>query len=172
MGYRRMNLAIRPVHRIKHIINFSATLAKNTNLIIPIADAVDAPVLANTAEVETGSKVNGFFAVVEAASNEAAVAGAIPNVYLSFYKNPGNNLTMPNGNITGIDDNKRWFFHQEMHMIENSGAGGNARSMFQGVLALPRGFRRMGPDDRIAMAVLCPQLDIALCAQVHYKEFR
>ncbi len=172
MARFRRQMAMRPINRIKHVVDFSATLAAGTNLLNVIADATDTPTLGVTSSVETGSRINGIYLRVEVASNEAIDLGAIPNVYFALWKNPGNNLTLPAPNIVGLDDNKRWFFHQEMSMIENKGQGSNARTLFNGVVVIPKGMRRMGPDDRIGFSILSPALDIALCFQAHYKEFR
>jgi len=166
----RSNLAIRPVHRIKHIIDSSATLASGAATVIPLVQSVDAPVLANTPECETGSKVNGIYLKVEVASNET-VAGAIPNVYMLIVKNPGNNLTGFSANGMGSNDNKRFVIHQEMIMLNNL-AGGQPRVLFNGVVAIPRGYRRNGPNDVLNLVILSPAVNITLCIQCHYKEFR
>ncbi len=164
-------MALRPINRIKHVTESLATLAKATTLVIPLADAVDAPVLANAEEVITGSKVHGVYLRVEVVSNEDEVPGAIPNVYMIVLKNPGNNIVTPAPNAVGTNDNKRFVIHQEMTMIQNVN-GGNPRTLFNGVIAIPKGYQRFGPDDRLALAILSPSVDIAYCLQCHYKEFR
>ncbi len=162
---------MRPIHRIKHVVDASATLAAAATFNVNLIDTTDAPVLANTNEVETGSKVNGIYLKVEVASNEAQDVGAIPNVYIMIFKNPGSNVTMPAPNAVGASDNKRFIIHQEMVMIDNK-LGGNPRVIFNGVIAIPRGYRRFGPDDTLAIGFLAPALNIVLCLQCHYKEFR
>ncbi len=168
--YRRMNMAIRPVHRIKHVVDTNASLSAGTQLNTPIATAKDAPVLANVTEVETGSKINGFFLKVEIAC-KTTVASATSNAYLSIMKNPGGNIVVPASNAVGIDDNKRFVIHQEMVMLQNATAG-NPRIIFSGVIAIPKGYRRFGPNDQLYVSLLAPNVDIILCMQVHYKEFR
>ncbi len=170
--HRRGRMALRPINRIKHVVDSSATLAANTNLPIVLATATDTPTLAVTSSVETGSKINGFYIRVEAASNNAISAGAIPNFYMIVWKDQGQNLTQPNANAVGSNDNKRLVIHQEMTMIENKGQGSNARTIFNGVVVIPKGMRRMAPNDRWNVAVLCPALATAVCLQAHYKEFR
>ncbi len=137
-----------------------------------IATATDTPTLGNTAGVETGSKINGFYIRLEIASNEAISLGAIPNVYMILFKNVGGNLTAPPPNVVGPNDNKRFVIHQEMSMIENKGQGSNARTLFNGVIVVPKGYRRNAPNDVWQLRVLSPALDVAHCIQVHYKEFR
>ncbi len=169
---RRFRSAMHPVNRIKHVVDFSGTVAaaalSNTSVIV----ATDTPTLANTSGVQTGSKVHGIYLRVEVASNEAISLGAIPNVYLSVHKNPGGNLTVENPASTGDSDNKRYIIHQEMTMIENKGQGSNSRTLFNGVIVIPKGYSRFGPNDLLTVTVRSSALDIALCIQCHYKEFR
>ncbi len=170
--YRSRGLAIRPVNRIKHVTDSSATVAGGTVGNFVIALATDTPTLGVTTSVETGCKINGVYIRVEAASNEAISLGAIPNFYFYVWKNTGGNLTPPVPNAVGGNDNKRYVFHQEMTMLENKGQGSNARTIFNGVVVIPKGMRRMGPNDLLEVRLLCPALDTAMCFQAHYKEFR
>ncbi len=165
-------MALRPIQRIKHVVDFSATLAAGTQLNTVVLTAVDAPTLAVEESVITGSKCYGMYIKVEVASNEAADVGAIPNVYFGLFKSTGNGITPPTLNAVGSNDDKRFMLHQEMIMIENSGKGGNARILFNGVVKIPKSFSRMGPNDAIYLCILSPALDIAFCSQLHYKEFR
>ncbi len=162
---------IQPVNRIKHVVDVSATLAAAAQLDQKLITADDSPVLASRTQVLTGSIVNGLYLKIEVASNEAQDVGAIPNVYLSIFKNPGGNITAPIPNAVGSDDNKRYVIHQEMVMIDNN-LGGNPRILFNGVVAIPKGYRRFGPNDELTASILSPQLNIAVCFQAHYKEFR
>ncbi len=163
---------MRPINRIKHVVDTQANLAAGVTLPIVLVQSTDTPTLAASNTCETGSKVNGIYIRVEASVNEAHVAGAVPNFYLTVNKNPGGNLTLPAPNNVGVNDNKRFVFHQEMTMLENKGQGSNARTIFNGVVVIPKGYRRNGPNDTIFIQVLCPSLDTVVCFQAHYKEFR
>ncbi len=166
--FRRQSLT--PVNRIKHVIDFSGTLTAGVTLSTLLINSVDAPVLANTAECITGSKVNGIYLKVEVASNETD-AGAIPNVYLAIFKDPGGLLTTPNPTSIGDEVSKKYIIHQEMVMLNNL-AGGNPRILFNGVIAIPRGYRRNGPGDQLSVLVRSSAVNVAVCIQAHYKEFR
>ncbi len=170
MPYHRSRMALRPINRVKHVFDTSATLAAGVELKLALADTREDPTLANNG-VKVASKINGIYLRVEVASNEAIDLGAIPNVYMMVSKNPGNNVTMPAPNAVGSSDAKRFVIHQEMTMIENKGQGSNGRTLFNGVIVVPKGFRRNGPDDQLTLTILCPALDIAVCVQCHYKEF-
>ncbi len=169
---RHYKMALRPINRIKHVVDSSVTLAAAVNGNFAIALATDTPTLAATTNVETGCKINGFYLRVEAASNEAIDLGAIPNFYMIVWKNVGGNLTDPVPNAVGANDNKRFVIHQEMTMLENKGQGSNARTVFNGVVVVPKGMRRMGPNDEWQVQIFCPALATVVCFQAHYKEFR
>jgi len=164
-------MALRPVHRIKHVVDLQAGVVLGTQLDVTLAFAKDAPVLANETEVETGSKVNGIYLKVEVSATSGT---ALANVYLAIMKNPGNNLTAPAANAVGASDNKRFIIHQEMIMVQKFDAdvSANPRILFNGVIALPRGYRRFGPTDRLQCLILSPGANLDACVQCHYKEFR
>ncbi len=170
--FRSRNL-LRPVNRIKHVVDKQAATAigadNSTNLIL----ASDTPVLANAEEVQTGATVNGIFLVVEA---YATTGAALSNFYLYVAKNPGGNLALPNPNVVGISDNKRYVIHQEMVMLQREPSadslGGNPRTVFKGVIAIPRGYRRFAPNDTLVLVVRTPGVTSDFCVQCHYKEFR
>ncbi len=165
-------MALRPINRIKHVVDLVATLGKAVDLPNPIALATDTPTLGASNSVETGSKINAFYIRLEIASNDAADPGVIPQTYMYVWKNPGGNLTTITPNVVGTSDNKRFVIHQEMAMIENKGQGSNPRTLFNGVIVIPKGMRRMGPNDVWQIVVRSTALDIVLCIQCHYKEFR
>ncbi len=171
MPFRRRNsMALRPIHRIKHIIDQSSTLAKATALNVVLIQAKDAPTLAVETAVETGAKVNGIYLRFEVASNETVV-GAIPNVYLAVWKSPGDNVGLGSIANLGDDDNKRFVIHQEMIMLNNL-KGGTPRTLFNGVIVIPKGMRRFAPNDILYATIVSPSTNIVECLQCHYKEFR
>ncbi len=166
--YRNRGMAIRPVHRIKHVIDSQFATIAGTAVSTTLVATVDAPVLATVTQNETGSKVNGIYLHVEAV---ATTGTALPNFYMYVIKNPGGNLTLPAPNAVGASDNKRYVIHQEMVMFERIG-NSNPRTVFNGVIAIPRGYRRNGPNDLITLRVLSPGVACEVCVQCHYKEFR
>ena len=165
-GFRN---SIRPVNRIKHVTDLQAATAAGTPVDITLAVASDTPDLATANEVETGSTINGIYLRVEVVNTGSA--GVLANAYMLIFKNVGGNLTIPAANAVGINDNKRFVIHQEMvmlQMVDNS----NPRTLFNGVIVIPRGYRRMGPNDVIQCRVFSPGVELNLCIQSHYKEFR
>jgi len=165
---RFRSMALRPIHRIKHVIDKQAGVVLNTANVTNLIFTVDAPVIGSVNQVETGSKVNGIYLKVEVT---AVTAGALSNCYLMIFKNVAGTITRPAANAVGSADTKRYVIHQEMVMLEQQ-VNGNPRTLFNGVIAIPRGYRRFGPDDRLEAVVLAPGVNINLCLQCHYKEFR
>ncbi len=166
---RRMSNRLRPVNRIKHVVDnqfaVAAAAVQDINLIV----ADDQPDLAEPANVLTGSTVNGIFLSVEVVNT--GTTGVLANAYMYVIKNPGGNITLPAANLVGVSDNKRFVIHQEMvmlQMIDNS----NPRTLFKGVIVIPRGYRRFAPNDLLVLRIFSPGVELNGCIQCHYKEFR
>ncbi len=159
---------LRPVNRIKHVTDVQAGGTAGSVSQFDLIKAVDNPALAVTSDVAIGSTINGIFISTEV---YATTAGALANVYFSLSKNPGGNLTLPAPNLVGPSDNKKYVIHQEMVMLQKQ-IDGNPRTLFKGVVVIPRGYRRFGPDDRLTVQILSPGVNIDICMQSHYKEFR
>ncbi len=171
MVFRRFNRGnyLRPVNRIKHVVDNQFATALDTNVDTTLVFASDTPDLATAAEVETGAVIRSIFLAIEVVNTGAT--GVLANAYFMIFKNPGGNLTFPKPNVVGTDDNKRYVFHQEMlmlQMVDNS----NPRTLFKGVLKLPRHLQRFGPNDTLIARVFSPGVELTGCVQCHYKELR
>ncbi len=169
--YRRRSLATRPVQRIKHVVDTNSTIASGAQFDHILVQGTDTPTLAVINTVITGAKVYGVYLKVITSSNEAPVVGAVPNVYMIITKNPGGNITIPTASATGANDNKRFVIHQEMSMNVNI-RGEVPTVLFDGVVKVPKLYSRFAPNDTLVVSVLSPNLDLAVCLQCHYKEFR
>ncbi len=165
---RNRGMALRPINRIKHVIDKQAGVVFNNQSNTDLIVSVDSPVISNTTQVVTGSKVHGIYLNVEA---YATTGGALSNVYMMVFKNPGNKLTSPNPNVVGASDVKKYVIHQEMKMLEQK-VNGNPRTIFNGVIVIPKGYVRNGPSDKLKVVMFAPGVDINYCIQCHYKEFR
>ncbi len=163
-------MSLRPINRIKHVIDHNSTPDGGVQLDVPLVIATDTPTLASTTSVETGAKVNGIYLNVQVASIENIV-GVIPNVYLAVWKSAAGVQTLGSIANMGDDPNKRLVIHQEMIMLNNVN-GGIPRTLFNGVIVIPKGMRRLAPADVWNCTVRSQTLNIALCIQCHYKEFR
>ncbi len=159
---------LRPVQSVKHIVDQQGGLlvgvVEQKNLIL----AKDAPVLAGTTDVETGATVSSIFLNVQIASS---ATGALANVYLAVSKNPGGNLATIDPQTVGSNDNKKFVIHQEMIMVQRD-ATGIPRTLFKGVIRIPRGYKRFGYNDALKITLKSPGVTMDYCYQIIYKEFR
>ncbi len=168
---RTNKLRLRPINSRKHVVDNQGGLVAGTPVVVKLAETVDSPVLANVAEVATASRVNSVFLNVQVAATGTA---ALANVYLIVYKNPGNNIAagnIPNPNVVGSSDFKKMVFHQEMIMTEKNTTA-IPRTLFKGVLKVPKHFQRMGYDDEIVLYLFSPGVNFDYCVQCIYKEYR
>ncbi len=165
--FNRMS-GLKPVHSIKHVVDLQGALAVGVNAIVAIQTTVDAPVLANTTEVETGSIQNSFFLKVEIVATSSA---ALSNAYMILMKDPGGGQTQPNPNAVGSFDQKALVIHQEMVMLQKQ-TGSNPRTLFVGVIKVPKIYRRNRPEDRWLVILRTPGITADYCIQAIYKEYR
>ncbi len=163
-----MSSRLHPVNTKKHIIDSQGALVGATPTTIELAEGVDAPVLTVTNEVAVGSYIRSIFLNVQVAATQTS---ALANVYLIVYKNPSNSMAVANGNVQGASDTKKIVFHQEMIMGEKNTTG-IPRTLFKGVLKLPRHMQRMGQDDSLLIQLYSPGITWEYCVQCIYKEIR
>ncbi len=158
----------RPINSIKHIIDTSGSLVANTPSLTEIIEGQNAYAITDTNGVPTGSTVNSFFLNVQIAAKDTV---GIPNVYMIVYKNPGSNIgVIPNANNVGVSDFKKQIFHQEMQMTEKNTTA-IPRTLFKGVLRVPRHMRRIGADDTISVQLFAPTNAFDFCLQCIYKHY-
>ncbi len=168
---RRFNQSKRPINSVKHIVDIQGALAGATLVVNDLVHANDSPVIANTTEVETASNVNSIFLNVQSSVSSTS---ALANMYMFVYKNPGTNIAIaqvPQGNATGASDFKKQIFHTEMIMGEKNTTA-IPRTVFKGVLSIPRHMRRMAPNDSIVIALYSPGVTWDFCIEAIYKEYR
>ncbi len=158
----------RPINSVKHVVDQQNVTVVNTTASLNVIDTVDNPVLGNNSNVATASVVKAIYLVVEA---YATSGGALSNFYLTVQKLPGNNIAVITPNVVGVSDDKKWVIHQEMKMLQQV-ANGNPRTIFQGVIRIPKRYQRMGYDDALSVNVLTPGITANYCIQCIYKEFR
>ncbi len=152
-------MALRPVHRIKHVIDAEGNVDDSPVITVPLIQTVDAPVLGSPTQVETGSKVNGIYLKLEVLHSSGT---GRPNFYMAIFKNPGGNLGSGlSPKAIGISDNKRYVIHQEMVLGSGDAGNGLPRVVFNGVIAIPRGYKRNGPNDALEMKIVTGNAAVA-----------
>jgi len=172
---RHSALRLRPVQSVKHIVDTASSTILAVLTAVPVVIAVDNPVLAQVTNVASGSTVSSIFLRVEIISTTSYTQ--VPRVYMTVFKNPGNNLGSPNANASGSDDAKRYIIHQEMAMVSGVPATSEfPRTLFQGVIKIPPRLKRFGYNDRLVVLLqngVGETTGIAnVCVQCIYKEFR
>ncbi len=169
----RSSMALRPVHRIKHVIDAEGNVDDTPNVVVDLIATVDNPVLTSPTQVETGSKVNGIYLKIEALHTSGV---GRPNFYMIVRKNPGNlfGVGTHDPKSIGISDDKKWVIHQEMIMGSGDAGNGLPRVVFNGVIKIPKGYIRNGPNDKLQVVMRTGNTDVAFdwCLESHYKEFR
>ncbi len=148
---------------------------------VDIAVQTDSPSTSATNQVHTGSAIKAIFLKVEAVG---AVASAnIPRVYFYILKNPANEINVTNmaPDEVGSNARRKFVIHQEMMMMSQqaSSAGGGdftfPRTMFKGVVRLPKRYQRFGVDDRLQLVLANFNGETSgttrICMQSIYKEF-
>lgn len=159
---------LRPVQSIKHIVDVQGGLLVNTTVVNTLVNVVDTPSVGTTNGVLAGSSVNSIFLNVQVAATSTA---ALANVYMAVYKNPGGNIATVDPQIVGGNDNKRYVIHQEMLMTEKNTTA-IPRTLFKGVIRLPRGMKRFTYGDKLEITLKSPGTTYDFCYQTIYKEFR
>ena len=173
---RRINLGIRPVQSLKHIVDVPTSTVLAVQSVVPVVDATDSPSQTNVTGVQQGSTVNAIYLRVEVLGTTSYTQ--VPRVYMSVFKNPGNNFTPPNANGSGTSDLRKHIIHQEMVMISGVGLEGSGfpRTLFNGVIKIPPRLKRFGFDDRLSVLLqngAGETTGIAnCCVQCIYKEYR
>ncbi len=169
---RSRRMYLRPVNTLKHIVDNQGGLVVDTQAIVPLVFGADNPGTgSNPEQVTIGSHVKSIFLNVQVAATSTA---SIANVYMIVYGNPGNNIPaadIPDGNKTGISDFKKQIFHTEMIMTEKNTTA-IPRTLFKGVLKIPRKFNRISAADRIDISLYAPGVTYDYCLTCIYKEIR
>ncbi len=168
---RRTNRSnIRPVNSIKHVVDVQGGLLVDAVTNNDLIHATDNPVQTDAHDVKSGSVVNSIFLNLQSAVSSTA---ALANMYMTIYKNPGENIAIaqvPKGNAVGISDMRKLVIHQEMIMGEKNTTA-IPRTVFKGVIKLPRHMRRFGFNDVLVLSLYSPGVTWDFCAQCIYKEF-
>ncbi len=165
MVFRR---SLHPVNSLKHIVDIQGGLIADTQVVEDVIKVVENPVTTVAKDVENGCTVSAIFLNVQVSGTGT---GALSNVYMYVMKNPGNNIVNPQANLVGVSDERRFIIHQEMIMTEKNTTA-IPRTLFKGVIKIPRGYKRFGVKDRLQVALFSPGVTYEYCLQCIYKEIR
>ncbi len=160
---------LHPVHSIKHVVDVQGGLTAGSRSTVVLADAVTTPNVQSTStDLEQGSTVNAIYLNVQVS---AVGTAALANVYMYVIKNVGAQIALVNGNVIGTSNIRKWVIHQEMTMTEKNTTA-IPRTLFKGVIKLPRSYKRFGIDDVLQIVLFSPGVDYEFCVQCIYKEIQ
>ncbi len=173
---RQGNLRLRPVNSLKHIVETNGAVSGAAASLTDVINTVDNPASSVSNAVHVGSTVHAIYLRVEVVG--ATSAGGVDNIYMGVFKNPANDLTPPVLDTVGLTDKRKFFIHQEMIMLTPrnlSTEPGFPRTMFKGVIAIPKGYKRNGIDDRLQVVLQHRTGESTqvtnFCIECIYKEF-
>ncbi len=173
MAFGRRRSALAPINSIKHIIDTSGTLLMDSTVVnVPICVAVpnvDTSVF-KPGDVRVGAKVNGFFLSIFAlGSTGAGIGPGSINWYIS--KAHSNQTGFPAPGVTGVSTLRNQIFHEEKGL---AGSQDGTPMIFKGVIAVPRGMRRMREGDSFNIRLNVENTATAdgqFCLKAIYKSY-
>ncbi len=177
-GYARRFARLHPVESLKHVVETNGSVSGSSASVTDVITTVDSPLSANPNQVKKMSTVSSIYLRVEVSGRVAA--GGINNIYMMVYKNPAALLTPPSVDNVGTSDRRKYVIHQEMLMlapVSTSMAAAFAfpRTMFNGVIKIPRGYKRNGVKDKLQVILQHRTGEATqttdFCIECIYKEF-
>ncbi len=170
MPFRRGN-ALRPVNSIKHVLDSEGALSggtKSDNVVAFSVPNVDTTTFVPGA-IRVGAKINGIFlSVFIIGATGAGNTGSI-NWYIGK-RSSGQSAIFPNPGETGVSTVRNQIFHEEKGL---AGSADGTPMAFKGVVAVPRGMRRMREGDAIVVSVRGTDAttDYNFCVKAIYKSY-
>ncbi len=158
------------INSVKHVIDSEGVVQQASPSLTPLATAVAArSTTFNPEEVEVGDKINGFFLSVFGIGASGQPFQGSWNWYIMKI-HEGQIGDVPTPGQTGTSKLRNQIFHEEKGV---PGSGDGTPVVFKGVIAVPRGMRRMREGDQflIRIAVTSMGDDANFCIKAIYKTF-
>ncbi len=148
-GRRRGNYPRAVVTSIKNqVVGTVGTTAGNSSILV--AKAVTAPSPTVTTDVSHGCIIKAIYAILDGCG--LGGAGALNQMYMYMFKNPGANLTPPGPISVGSSNEKKFVFKTMSFMIMRI-QDGPTPFHWEGWIKIPKRYQRMGTDDIISLEV-------------------
>ncbi len=169
-GFRR-GRALQPINSIKHIIDAEGSLSGGLTSTTPIATAVpnvDTTVF-KPGDIRVGAKINGFFiSLFIIGATGAGILGSLNWYIIKIHD--GQSSVAPGPGVTGVSKIRNQIFHEEKGL---SGSADGTPMAFKGVIAVPRGMRRMREGDQFQISVQSQDAtnDAFFCLKAIYKSY-
>ncbi len=170
-------MGLRPVNRLKHVVDTNGTISAGGKSINDVITASPDPSNVVSNQVNDTSIVRSIFLRVEVVGTVAA--GGVDNIYMYVYKNPANDLALPDADSVGVSDKRKFVIHQEMIMLtplDVTNGVAFPRTLFKGVIRIPQPYQRNGIQDRLQVVLQHRTGEATqttrFCLQCIYQEFR
>ncbi len=168
--FRRRSSSIHPVNSVKHIVDAEGQLAAATASGIPIAVTVDALTTPfKPGDIRIGGKINGFYiSVFMIGSGAGGQQGSLN--WILYKEHAGQAAVAPTPSAAGTSEIRNQIIHQEKGL---AGSEDGSPMIFKGVIAVPRGMRRMREGDSWFIRLLNTDAtnNVNFCVQSIYKSF-
>ncbi len=169
-------MGMRPVVSLKHVIDTNGGITGASPSTTDVINTVEGAADTGSPNANmVGSRVGSIFLNVQVI--QKIVAGGVDNIYMYVYKNPGGDVTGPPVDNVGSSDDRKRVIHQEMVMTGNGTSDvAIPKTLFKGVILIPRGLRRNGDSDRLQVVIGHRTGEVTqqsnFCLQCIYKEYR
>jgi len=169
MVFRRRGASTRPIQRIKHIVDSQGTVTTagvSDSVLVTVVNQLSA--VFNPIEVAIGNTVNAFYIQSFAiGSGATGITGSV-NWYLAKLHSGQVTAIFPNAGQTGISNLRNQIIHEEKGV---PGSEDGTPMVFKGVIAIPRGMRRMREGDQWFIRYTTSDTDANFCIKVIYNSF-
>ncbi len=120
-------------------------------------------------DIRVGGKVNGFFISLFVIGATGAPLNGSINWYI-IKTHEGQTAITPQPGQTGVSKIRNQIFHEEKGL---AGSGDGTPMAFKGVIAVPRGMRRMREGDQFSIVLNSQDAtnDATFCLKAIYKSF-
>ncbi len=171
-------LAFRPINSLKHVVDIISVAVGTSAITVDLAIQDDSPSTTVSNQVHTGSAIKAIYLRIEALTTVSGVPADRPSLYFYVLKNPANEINLLNmaPDAVGINQRRKFVIHQEMVMLSKDSSDTFPRTIFKGVILIPKKYQRMGVDDRLQVNIawngsVGGAIQADLCLQCIYKEF-
>ncbi len=165
----RSRRRIPPMQSFKHVIDADGTLATGVSAVVPLSDGVNIKTGAFPTQTITGEVINGIFVTIFIIGSTGQPVDRPQNWYIAKSRSGQNSTTdFPIPGESGVSEVRNQIFHEEKGLV---GSGDGTAMAFKGVIAVPRGMRRMREGDQIFIKLKNDDAmnDTHFCVKAIYK---
>ncbi len=149
-------------------IRYLESSTGTTKIDLTLANAVDNPTTAASADVKRGCTIKNVWISLDLCG--LAATGVLQTTSVFLMKNPGANLTAPTPRSEGTSNEKKFIFKTWNYMTMRN-QDGNPPYHWEGWVKIPRQYQRFGTADQLTMSVATTTAAGHLSVLALYKWF-